>query len=257
MSTDQQSIDWYNKNAEGYAKHVRDINDSVYHSYYEKPAMYKLVPDLAGKKVLSIGCGSGEDISYLKKLGAQDAVGIDISSGLINIAKKDHPECEFKVMDMEQLDFPENTFDFVYSSLAIHYIEDWTKVFSEVYKVLKPNSIFQFSCLHPVTFAMRGADTDENWVSKLEVVKNKTTREVEITGDYFSRFKVMNALGKDTVNTWRKSFGEISKEANLAGFVIEQIVEPLPLDELEIKSPETYKRMLKIPEFVIFRLLKI
>lgn len=135
MSTDQQSIDWYNNNAKGYVDHVRDTLDSVYHSYYEKPAMYKLIPDLQQKRVLSLGCGSGEDVSYLKKLGVKNAVGIDISSGLIEIATKDYSECSFSVMDMEHLDFADESFDFIYSSLAIHYIEDWTNVFKEACRV--------------------------------------------------------------------------------------------------------------------------
>ncbi|MBC7766405.1 methyltransferase domain-containing protein [Arenimonas sp.] len=143
-------------------------------------------------------------------------------------------------------------FDFAYSSLAIHYIEDWTNVFKEVYRVLKPDSFFIFSCNHPVTYAMRGSDTEENWISKLEVVKNKNTRQVSVIGDYMTDFKVMNALGKDSVNTWRKSFSEISKEIHAAGLVIEQIIEPTPLKELEAISPEVFKRLSKIPKFAIF-----
>ncbi len=120
MSTDQKSVSWYDENAQNYATKVRDENESVYHSYYEKPAMYKLLPNIDNKKVLSIGCGSGEDSNYLKKQGAKRSVGIDLSKGLIEIAKESHKECEFEVMDMEKLNFSDSSFDFVYSSLAIH-----------------------------------------------------------------------------------------------------------------------------------------
>ncbi len=256
MSTDKQSIDWYNQNARGYTEHVRDPNNSVYHSHYEKPAMYSLVPDIQDKRVLSLGCGSGEDISYLKTLGATEAIGVDISSELIKIASADHPECVFRVMDMEHLDFSDNTFDFAYSSLAIHYIEDWTNAFKEIYRVLKPGSFFLFSCGHPVRYAMRGADTDTEWVSKLEISKNKETKEVVIVGDYLSRSQLKNGLGKNTVNTWYKSFSEIAAEIKAAGFLIEQMVDPKPLKELNDLFPEKYKKLSKIPEFAIFRLLK-
>src|SRR6266850_4009521 len=152
MSTDKNVIKWYNDNAEEYVKHVRNDKDSVYHTYYEKPAMYDLLPDLANKTVLSLGCGSGEDSEYLRKIGAKKSVGIDISEKLIEIAKLSYSDCEFLAMDMEKLNFPEESFDLVYSSLAINYIEDWTNVFKEVYRVLKPNSFFLFSCGHPVRF---------------------------------------------------------------------------------------------------------
>lgn len=257
MSTDKQTIDWYNKNAAGYTAHVRNTQESVFHAYYEKPAMYALVPDIKSKDVLSLGCGSGEDISYLKKLGAKRALGIDISSELIKIAAASHPECEFKVMNMEHLELPDSSFDFAYSSLAIHYIEDWTTVFKEVYRVLRPNSYFLFSCGHPVISAMAVTDTDTHKIKKLEKIKNKETGEIAVVGDFLSRAKLIDGLGKDSVNAWRKSFGEISSEIASSGFLIERIVEPRPLEELNKFAPETYKTLNKIPEMIIFRLLKM
>lgn len=88
MPTDPKTLDWYNEHAQGYADHVRNPDDSVYHSLYEKPAMYALLPDLSGKSVLSLGCGSGEDSAYLKKQGAAKSIGIDLSPALIEIAKR-------------------------------------------------------------------------------------------------------------------------------------------------------------------------
>ena len=161
MSTDLKTIDWYNKHASDYTEHVRNPKDSIYHAYYEKPAMYSLVPDLAEKIVLSLGSGSGEDSSHLKSLGAKRSVGIDIAEELVKIAQASHPKCEFHVMDMEKLDFPDESFDFVYSSLALHYIENWTQVFDEVWRILKPGSYFLFSCIHPIRSAMIETKSDE------------------------------------------------------------------------------------------------
>ncbi len=256
MSTDKKTIDWYNNNADKFTSHVRNPKDSVYHAYYEKPAMYSLIPDIKNKSVLSLGCGSGEDSAYLKNLGANKSVGIDISSELIKIAKESHQGCRFEVMDMGHLNFPDSSFDFVYSSLAIHHIENWAKTFKEVYRVLKPNSYFLFSCGHPVKYAMEVLDTETHRISKLEISRNKETKEITIVGDYLNKTKYIDELGKDTVNSWHKSFSEIASELFSAGFLIEQIVEPRPLKKLEEISPETYKRLMKIPEFVIFRLLK-
>jgi ubiquinone/menaquinone biosynthesis C-methylase UbiE len=167
MSTDKKTIDWYNQNAHIYTAHLQNQTDSVYHAYYEKPAMYSLVPDIKEKHVLSLGCGSGEDSKYLKSFGAKKSIGIDISKNLIKIAQINHPECEFYEMNMEQLDFTNDSFDFVYSSLALHYIEDWTIVFQEVFRVLKPNTYFLFSCQHPIISAMMSEKIDENKSNKL------------------------------------------------------------------------------------------
>ncbi|MDQ5911959.1 MAG: hypothetical protein QG568_172 [Patescibacteria group bacterium] len=257
MSTDDKTLNWYQNRAEKYTDHVRNPDDSVYHSYYEKPAMYALLPDLQGKKVLSIGCGSGEDSNYLKSKGAEVSLGIDLSSELIKIASKTYPDCEFKTMNMEKLEFADESFDFAYSSLAIHYLEDWTIAMKEAYRVLKPNSEFLFSCNHPVRFVAETADTDESWGYKIEVRKNKLTKAVTVVGDYMSKKKVNDAFGKDTVTIWQLSIGQISKAIHEAGFLIKTIVEPLPLEGMKEIKPESYKRLQKIPEFIIFELIKI
>ena len=254
MSTDKQSIDWYNANAEEYTS---GILNSPYHTFYEKPAMRGLIPDIKNKTVISLGCGPGVDSVYLKSLGASKSVGIDISSGQIDIAKRNHPECDFEVMDMEHLRFPDSSFDFAYSSLAIDYIEDWTNVLKEVYRILKPNSYFLFSCEHPVKYSMDGANTDTNWILKLEIMKNKETKEYKIIGDYLARKKIPDGFGKNTVTHWKKSYSEISSEIKSSGFLIEQIVDPMPTEEMKGEFPEKYKKLSKIPEFTIFRLLKV
>jgi ubiquinone/menaquinone biosynthesis C-methylase UbiE len=256
MSTDEQSLAWYNNNAKNYTDHVRDPNNSVYHSYYEKPAMYSLLPELQGKTVLSLGCGSGEDSNYLKKAGAEKSVGIDLSVGILKHAKEAYSECEFIEMNMEKLEFNDNTFDFVYSSLAIHYIEDWTQTFKEVFRVLKPNSYFLFSCNHPTSSSMEKKGVEDNTTLTLEVHYNKNTNTVETKGDYFNRRKIIDVLGKNTVNTWHKPLQEIISEAQYAGFIIDRIVEPTPQKALETVSTKAYKELQKIPGFIIFRLLK-
>ncbi|HEY1041395.1 MAG TPA: class I SAM-dependent methyltransferase [Candidatus Paceibacterota bacterium] len=257
MSTDDKSIKFYKTKAQEYAAQVRSPKDSVYHAYYEKPAMYSLLPDLINKTVLSIGCGSGEDSIYLKKQGAEKSIGIDLSDELIDIAKDSYPECEFHVMNMEKLGFPDSSFDFAYSSLAIHYVEDWSIVFKEVFRVLKPNSHFLFSCGHPVRFALSNEKTDDYSTKKLEVRKNNHTGEIIITGDYLTKKKALDAMGKDTVNLWVMPVGDIATLAIDAGFAIERLIEPRPLEKLKSIDPKTYNILSKIPEFIIFKLRKV
>jgi len=257
MSTDDKSAQFYKLRAKEYAAHVRNPKDSVYHAYYEKPAMYALLPNIEGKTVLSVGCGSGEDSIYLKRLGAARSVGIDMSDAMIDIARNSYPECEFRVMNMEVIDFSDNSFDFVYSSLAIHYIEDWSKVFVDVHRILKPNSSFLFSCGHPLRFAMADTGSEGYFTRTLQINEKTDTREVTITGDYFAKRKTIDALGKNTANTWTMPIGDIATAATDAGFLIERLVDPRPLEELNEIDPQTYYRLNRMPEFIIFKLRKI
>lgn len=96
----------------------------------------------SGAKVLDLGCGSGRDAEYLAKADLQ-VVGVDLSEGLIAEAQRRRPELTFQVMDMENLDFPLETFDAIWSKLAILHVrrEDLPKVIVRAYKLLKPNGI--------------------------------------------------------------------------------------------------------------------
>jgi len=196
MSIDDKSLKFYTVRAKEYAAHVRNPKDSVYHAYYEKPAMYALLPDLNGKTILSIGCGSGEDSIHLKRQGAEKSIGIDISHEMIGIAKDSYPECEFHIMNMEDIDFPDCSFDFAYSSLAIHHVQDWSKVFTHVYRILKPGSSFLFSCGHPLRFAMDDSEDGKYLTMTLEIRENTETHEFLIKGDYLVKRKTIDAPGQ-------------------------------------------------------------
>ncbi len=253
MSTDKRTVNWYNNNAAEYVRHVRDENDSIYHSLYEKPAMYSLLPLLSGKSVISIGCGSGEDCNHLRLKGAE-VVGVDISENLIGIAKESYPECKFQVMDMEKLEFNDDSFDFAYSSLAIHYLEDWTKALKEAFRILKPGSSFIFSCGHPVYSAAEHTQDDDK-VSEYQLTrrKDKTTETTTVIGDYVNR----RSMNFNDWICWHKSIGEICSEIAAAGFVIELIHEPKPLDKMKDIAPSDFAVLIKIPNFIIFKLKKI
>ena len=256
MSTNKQSIDWYNKNSLAYTEHVRDPKQSVYHAFYEKPAMYAALPDLAGKSVLSLGCGSGEDSKHLKDLGASESTGIDISKGMIDIAADSYPDCKFQVMDMEKLDFHDNSFDFIYSSLAIHYIEYWDRALREAYRTLKPGGYFLFSCNHPVYFAMELSKNNISKKRELSITRKNDNEEVTIIGDYLAHKGIDENGTIWPVRTWHKPIGEIAKEIKDAGFAISEIIEPKPMPEMKKISLKDYKKLSKIPNFIIFKLQK-
>jgi ubiquinone/menaquinone biosynthesis C-methylase UbiE len=256
VSTTKNTIKYYNVNSKQYTDHLKFNENGRYHIYYEKPAMKKLLPNLKGKKVLCLGCGSGEEMEYLTKLGAK-CTGVDISKELIKIAKDKFPKTDFYVGSMEKLKFQDESFDFVYSSLAIHYIKDWTKVLKEVKRILKPGSYFLFSTEHPVMGALKWTiNNDKEKSRQLSIYTDKKTKKVTIIGDYLNRRLEKDVWGPNTVDSWHKSIGEIAGEIKKAGLLIESFVEPRPLKEMKKISPNTYEKLMLIPSFMIFRLLK-
>jgi len=260
MSTDQKTIDAYDKHARSWADSKQDIKDSIsiFHVFLEKPALYGKLPNLKGKSVLCVGCGSGEEVEHLKSHGAEKVVGIDISSGLIEIAKKNYPNLEFHTMDAEKLDFPKESFDVVFSSLTMHYLESWTKALEGMYEVLKPNGECIFSITHPFFSATKKHEDEKVKSRTFGYREHKESHTCEVTGDYLNPKKVEVCIGKDLVVTnYHRPLSIIMKEIVSSGFEVVDIVEPKALDESKKDNPIFWEVHQKIPEFMIFELMKI
>jgi len=258
MSTDKKTIDAYNKNAQSWKKNMRGGNSiSIFHTYLEKPAMYENLPELKNKNVLCIGCGSGEEVNYLSSLGVKKIVGIDISERLIEIAKESYSSLDFCAMDVEVLSFPKDSFDFVYSSLTMHYLKSWDRALKSVNKVLKKGGIFLFSITHPF-FSASLKYEDEKIKSRTFGFKEiKTDNTCEIYGNYLDSNKLKIFIGKDLeVTNFHRPLSVIMKEIINNGFNLLDIVEPKAKNESKIENKNFWEIHQKIPEFMIFKIIK-
>ena len=112
----------------------------------------KMLPDLSGKRLLDLGCGFGWHCRYAAEQGAASVVGIDLSAKMLQEAraKKTSPVIEYIQTAIEQYDFPENSFDVVISSLALHYLESFTAIAAKCSRCLKQGGFFIFSVEHPI-----------------------------------------------------------------------------------------------------------
>lgn len=256
MPTDRKTIETYNKHAKNWVKSKRN-NSNLYHTFLEKPAMYGKLPNLKGKTVLCLGCGSGEETEYLRLQGAKRVVGIDISEKLIEIAKSSYSAVEFYVMDVEKLDFPKESFDFVFSSLTMHYLENWTKALLGIYKILIKSGLFLFSITSPFFSAMEKVD-NEKIKSRLFGYKDyKDTKKYQLFGNYLGSYKrtVCVAPGLNITN-YHRPLSEIIREFRFAGFELLDIVEPRALPESKKQDHKFWEIHQKITEFMIFELRK-
>lgn len=97
-------------------------------------------------RVIDLGCGDGRDTFYLHQKGV-DVVGIDLSQGMINLARKKHSNTAFFKQDMRKTVFPEDTFHCVWASVSIINMpkSELSTIESEVFRILNPDGIFAFS----------------------------------------------------------------------------------------------------------------
>jgi ubiquinone/menaquinone biosynthesis C-methylase UbiE len=97
-----------------------------------------LLSGLRGRKVLDLGCGFGWFCRWARQQGAAHVLGIDVSERMLarcRAATADRA-ITYTRADMEQLELPADSFDLVYSSLALHYVENLSGLMSQAYHSL-------------------------------------------------------------------------------------------------------------------------
>lgn len=231
-------------------KALRD-SDSNANDLIEQPAMRKLLPDLNGKSVLDLGCGYGHNCADFVSRGAARVVGIDISEKMLAVAKEEsaNEKIEYRNMSMTDISELGETFDFIYSSLAFHYVQDFDAFAKAMYSVLNVGGQLLFSQEHPIiTSTVDGAG---------HFNKNENGEKVSYT---FSNY---NQPGErkihwyvDGVIKYHRTFSNIINALAKAGFVIEEICEPTPEERVIKKVPAWIKEYIK-PNFLIVKARKV
>ena len=92
-------------------------------------------------RVLEVGCGLGTDGAQFAKAGA-DYTGIDLTEAAVGLARRRFELFNlpgtFRVADAEKLDFPDNSFDLVYSHGVLHHTPNTAGAIRELHRVLRP-----------------------------------------------------------------------------------------------------------------------
>lgn len=96
----------------------------------------------AGKKALDIGCGSGRFTFALKKLGCSPVQGVDYGDQGLGIAndlvqKSQEKDISFSKVNVLDLPFEDETFDFVFCNGVLHHTENMEKGIEEMIRVAK------------------------------------------------------------------------------------------------------------------------
>jgi len=130
----------YDEVADEYAAHIGG-------ELANKPldrALLRVLVELAGASpVADIGCGPGHVTAFLAGLGTS-AVGIDLSSRMIALGRKDHPEAEFRQGDFLSLPASEGEFGAAVALYSIIHLEphELCPAFAEVHRTLRPAGPF-------------------------------------------------------------------------------------------------------------------
>jgi ubiquinone/menaquinone biosynthesis C-methylase UbiE len=229
--------DAYNELAEEYAAR---IDTKPHNAYYERPATISLMPDVNEKHVLDVGCGPGFYAEWLVKHGAH-VIAFDANPKMVKLARQRLGEsAEVVQANLENpLDFLEDaSFDMVVAPLVLDYVEDWEAAFREFHRVLTAGGCLVFSMEHPYIkfFAFR---------------ETSNYHEVELVKYTWRGF------GKPViVPSYRRPLSAVVNPLLRVGFILDQILEPLPTAEFKEKAPQDYEELMHSPGFMCVRALK-
>jgi len=257
MSTRKKIKASYDNYALKWAERMRAGKNPA-HDYLEKPLMYSRLADIKSKDVICVGCGSGEECNYMKLQGARHVVGIDFSEKLIRIARESYPECEFHCMDIEDLKIPDASYDFAYSSLVMHYLDDWEIALKQVYRILRTGGVFLFSTHHPMFNGMALLKDDQK-KSRLYGFTVEKDNNIKVYGDYYAEILIDDAWfdGDFEISYYHRPFESLFGDIIRSGFKLTGFYEPKPQKTSYNVDRKFYEVHSRLPLFVIFELEKI
>jgi SAM-dependent methyltransferase len=176
-----------------------------------------LLGELAGRRVLEVGCGSAPCARWLAAQRAQ-VVGLDLSAGMLRHAVRAARETGISVplvqADAGRLPFADGSFDLACSAFgAVPFVADSAAVMREVARVLHPGGRWIFAVTHP----LRWIFPDDPGEAGLTVVQS-----------YFDRtpYVEVDSLGNPTYVEHHRTLGDRVREIVAAGFVLEDLIEP-------------------------------
>ncbi|MEV0594485.1 class I SAM-dependent methyltransferase [Nonomuraea cavernae] len=198
----------YDSFAEAYSA---ETENNLQNAYYARPAIIALAGDVAGRRILDAGCGSGPLSAALRDRGAV-VTGIDASAGMLALARQRlGDDADLHVVDLnDRLPFDDGAFDDVVASLVLHYLEDWGPTLAEIRRVLRPGGRLIASVDHPfVAYMMQDPRPDY-------FAPTSYTFDWTFNGQSFP------------MKFWRRPLHAMTDAFTTAGFRLTVISEPQP-----------------------------
>ena len=237
----------WNENAENYAAKCAPHGDENKRVLLT-PTILERLDSISGKTVLDAGCGEG----YLCRLMAQrgaSVIGLDYAENLLDIARQRTPaglSIDYRHGNFEDLALiPDTSCDIVVSVAALQDVPDYQSAVQAVYRVLVSGGFFLLAILHPCFSADGGWVRDEDG--------NKRYWKID---HYFRETPSELQLGwqRSTVY-FHRTLTSYIRTIIAAGFIIEDLFEPVPSAEALKENPE-YENDFRMCHWLVLKLRK-
>jgi len=133
-------------------EHIRPQVSGDKSTYYLQHFFRSHLPRMPVERALSLGCGGGNLERALIALGAAKAIdAYDASPESIRLANELAAKeglagaLRYEVADINKLELPRATYDFVVAKMSLHHFEDIDHVYGQIRQALKPGGVFMFN----------------------------------------------------------------------------------------------------------------
>ena len=230
------AYDAYEQLADGFAAKV---DTKPHNAYYERPATLSLLPEVAGLRVLDVGCGPGAYAEWLLDRGAT-VTAFDASPAMVaHAVRRTGGRADIRVHDVTHpLHFvADASVDLVICPLVLEYVEDWRAVLRELHRTLVPGGSLVASIQHPF--------------ADYTYFESKAYFETELVSAEWRGFG-----GRVRVHCYRRSLQESLMSFIDSGFSVDRILEPRPTEEFRVADPRRYAELMAFPAFLCIRAQK-
>ena len=162
--------------------------------------------ELAGLRVLDVGCGRGGTIAVLQRFCApRELVGLDLSPAAIAFCRRAHTfeEARFLCGDAEALPFADGAFNAVVNVESSHSYPDVGAFYAEVHRVLAADGVFLYTDTMPTTGVAARLEQLAAVGFRVEVARNITANVVrscdelaDVHGHAFAADNAPHVLGE-------------------------------------------------------------
>lgn len=214
----------------------------------EWPALHALLPAIAGKRVVDLGCGFGQLSRWLGDEGAASVLGIDLSEKMLTRARAEttNVAVTYERGNLDELVLAPRSADLVVSSMAFHYIEDFARLSAMLFAALSPGGQLVFSVEHPI-YAARA---EPEWVTAAD------GRQAFAIADYGIEGRKVTNWIVDGVVKYHRTIGTMLNTLTRAGFAYGKVTEWVPSDDQLVAHPEWRETEFTRPMFLLMSLTK-
>ena len=220
-----------------------DFYQAGWHDHYDdavSQALFDLLGEVRGKRVLDLACGHGRITRELARRGA-DVVGVDLSIAMLDRARALQSSEPLPIMYIHgDAASPSilagERFDSVVCSFGLGDIDDLDGTFATIARVLSPAGRFVFSLLHPCFGG--GGEVSGSWPSSASYYDE----------GWWLADGALALLRQKVGGVHRKLSSYVNTLAQ-HGFVIDALLEPRPDRSWDERRPDAAKQ----PTFLVAR----